>query len=758
MLTRMQQRRGTAAEWADSVISSTVILAAGEVGLETDTGKFKIGNGTSVWSALSYYLKDSDNAGIYVKLAPVGPSYSQNITGINVLTPQSSSQTPLVVSGISGQSAVLQRWRNNLDVTLASIDQTGKLTAAGALFNAVVNVNSNKITNLATPTADTDAATKAYVDATKQGLDIKDSVRGVLTGSAVTLTGLLTVDGLTTVAGNRILVNFNGGHVNNGIWVVAAGAWTRATDADVSADVTSGMYTFVSEGTAYADSGWVLTNNDPITLGTTALTFVQFSGAGQITAGAGLTKGTGATGNTIDAVGTTNRILVNADSIDISPNYVGQTTITTLGTVATGTWSATTIAANKGGTGQSTFTVGDLLYADTASTINKLASGTAGYPLLGGGAGVAPAYGQIATDALANSTSTTTGVTYAKLQYLSAQYRVLGRISASAGIAEELTPDNVITLIGQGTTTINFARIPASASGGNNGTALTVARSDHTHTINDLSDVVITGTPQTRQVIKYNGTNWVNEVPSGGISVGSTPPAQPAAGDAWFDSDDGALYVWYDDAVGSPSAQWVQVKSNSALEASILTRLSALESSFANNNDSINNLYKLNSGRYYGALGYLVGQTQTLSANRLFAQPIFIGNSVNLDRIGIEVTTAVASTNIRLLIYSDLNGLPNNLLLNAGVVDSSTTGVKELTITQFVSSGVYWLVCVSNGAPTVRAFNATLNNIAPTTFATVGTNGGYTIDAASGYNTPPTNFGNPTGVSFYPCRIQVRCA
>ncbi len=573
MLTRMQQRRGTAAEWADSVISSTVILAAGEVGLETDTGKFKIGNGTSVWSALSYYLKDSQNAGIYVKLAPVGPSYSQNITGINVLSPQSSSQTPLVVSGVSGQSAVLQRWRDSTDVTLASIDQTGKITAAGGLFNGVVNVNSNKITNLATPTADTDAATKAYVDATKQGLDIKDSVRGVLTGSAVTLTGLLTVDGFTTVAGNRILVNFNGGHINNGIWVVASGAWTRAVDADVNADVTSGMYTFVSEGTAYADSGWVLTNNDPITVGTTALTFVQFSGAGQITAGAGLTKGTGATGNTIDAVGTTNRILVNADSIDISPNYVGQSTITTLGTITTGTWSADTIVASEGGTGQTSYTVGDILYASTTSALSKLSASTDGYPLVTNGAGTAPSYEQLTAAGIADN-----AVTYAKIQDVSATNKVLGRITAGAGNPEELSGDNVMTILNTGTTDISFTNIPSSTSGGNNGTATTVARSDHTHAINDLSDVVITGTPQTRQVIKFNGTSWVNEVPSGGISVGSTPPSQPAAGDAWFDSDDGALYVWYDDAVGSPSAQWVQVKSNSALEASLLTRVSALES------------------------------------------------------------------------------------------------------------------------------------------------------------------------------------
>jgi hypothetical protein len=109
------------------------------------------------------------------------------------------------------------------------------------------------------------------------------------------------------------------------------------------------MFTFVSEGTANSDSGWVLTTNDTITLGSTALVFAQFSGAGQITAGAGLTK----TGNTIDAVGTADRITVNADSIDIASTYAGQNTIATVGTITTGTWQATDVGVAYGGTGAS---------------------------------------------------------------------------------------------------------------------------------------------------------------------------------------------------------------------------------------------------------------------------------------------------------------------------------------------------------------------------------------------------------------------
>jgi hypothetical protein len=175
-----------------------------------------------------------------------------------------------------------------------------------------VSFNSVKITSLADPVSAQDAATKAYVDAARMGLDVKASVR-VATTANITLSGTQTIDGVSLSADDRVLVKNQSTASQNGIYVVAAGVWGRASDADTSSEVTAGMFTFVAEGTVNADSGWVLTTNDSITLGTTALTFAQFSGAGQITAGAGLTKN----GNTIDAVGTAGRIVVNADNIDL---------------------------------------------------------------------------------------------------------------------------------------------------------------------------------------------------------------------------------------------------------------------------------------------------------------------------------------------------------------------------------------------------------------------------------------------------------
>lgn len=659
-LTRMYQRRGTATQWAN--VANTVILQPGEVGFETDTGKFKIGNGTDVWSALSYYLKDTQNAAIYVKLNPESPTYSQSITGNNVFKPQNAAQIPIVVSGISGQSAVLQRWRDVNDNTLASIDQTGKLTTAnGALFNAQVNVNNNSIINVPAPVGDGDAVNKAYVDQAIAGLAWKEAVHLVAhgAGSNVALTGATNTLNIDTYGalnstdnGYRLLLTSQTAPAENGIYVYndngTTYTLTRALDADTPAELV-GASVYVQEGTRYGQTSWVQSNHYVDSFDDQ--TWAEFSGAALIEAGNGLVKD----GNTIDVVGTADRITINADSVDIASTYVGQSSINTLGTVTTGTWSADTIAANKGGTGQTSYTVGDILYADSTSTLAKRSSGTSGYPLVAGGSGVAPSYQQLTTIGLADSTSTTTGVTYTKLQYMSSEFRILGRKSSGPGVVEELDPSDLITMINVSYTQISFDRLPATDSGvGNNGSATTVARSDHTHTINDLSDVVISGTPQTRQVIKFDGTNWINEVPSGGIVASATPPSQPASGDGWFDSTDGSLYIYYDDGVDNDgagpgtSAQWVQVKANSALEASLLTRVSALEAqqtnaaynivaakttSYTVGNGDQNDLIQMNSG---SALNLLIPTDATYNFP--------IGTKIEILQVGAGRVTIAAVT------------------------------------------------------------------------------------------------------------------
>ena len=171
------------------------------------------------------------------------------------------------------------------------------------------------------------------------------------TTNLAALTGLLTVDGITVAANDRVLVKDQTLSQNNGIYVAAAGAWTRALDNDSWADMIS-AFTFVERGTNNADNGYLCTVDPGGTIDTTPVTWVQFSGAGQIIAGAGLVK----TGNQIDAQGTAGRISVLADTIDIDATYVGQTSITTLGNITAGTWNGTTIAVPRGGTGATTLT------------------------------------------------------------------------------------------------------------------------------------------------------------------------------------------------------------------------------------------------------------------------------------------------------------------------------------------------------------------------------------------------------------------
>ncbi|MBL6771465.1 MAG: hypothetical protein ISQ22_08865 [Rhizobiales bacterium] len=158
---------------------------------------------------------------------------------------------------------------------------------------------------------------KEYVDAVKQSLDIKDSVRVASTANidiANDLENGDTLDGVTLATGDRVLLKNQSTASENGIYVVvASGAASRSEDANASADVTSGMFVWVEEGTANADQGYVLTTNDTINLNTTSLTFTQFSGAGQITAGIGMTK----SGNTLNVALDNITIEDNSDSLRI---------------------------------------------------------------------------------------------------------------------------------------------------------------------------------------------------------------------------------------------------------------------------------------------------------------------------------------------------------------------------------------------------------------------------------------------------------
>ena len=230
-----------------------------------------------------------------------------------------------------------------------------------------LSLNSQKITSLADPTNAQDAATKNYVDSVAQGLDVKASVK-VATTANITLSGTQTIDGITVSAGDRVLVKNQSTASQNGIYVASASAWSRSSDMDVWAELVS-AFTFVEQGTTQADTGWVCTVDAGGTLGTTAIAFSQFSGAGAYSAGNGLSL----TGNTFSVQANGTSLDVSASGVRINPSYVGQTSITTLGTVTVGTWNGGVIGGTYGGTGvnNGSYTItlgGNISTAGTFST------------------------------------------------------------------------------------------------------------------------------------------------------------------------------------------------------------------------------------------------------------------------------------------------------------------------------------------------------------------------------------------------------
>ena len=262
--------------------------------------------------------------------------------------------------------------------------------------SGTVDVATSRITGLVDPSGAQDAATKAYVDAVKTGLDIKDSVDIATTADlaytysngAGTLTngsnGVITLDGVALTLNMRVLVKNQDDAEENGIYYVStAGAvsaalvLTRATDADAAAELTGGSFTYVEQGTIGSENGYVFTHNGTPTMGTTELTVSQFSGAGQVIAGAGLTK----SGNTLNAIGTADAITVSADAITIANTYAGQGSIVTVGTVTTGRWQSTTedIGVAYGGTGASTFTSNGILFGNGTGALQVTAAGTDAY-------------------------------------------------------------------------------------------------------------------------------------------------------------------------------------------------------------------------------------------------------------------------------------------------------------------------------------------------------------------------------------------
>lgn len=233
---------------------------------------------------------------------------------------------------------------------------------------ANVGFNNIRITNLSNPADAQDAATKWYVDSVAQGLDVKASVRSS-TSANISLSGEQIIDGVSVVSGDRVLVKNQTDLSQNGVYVVSSGSWARAADFDTWSKLIS-AFTFVEEGATNSDTGWVCTANSGGVLETTSVVFVQFSGAGTYLAGNGLNL----SGSTFSVTGTNGRISVSGSGVDISSTYIGQTSITTLGTISVGTWGGTTIGVSYGGTGVTSLT--GLIKGNGTSAFSSAVEGT----------------------------------------------------------------------------------------------------------------------------------------------------------------------------------------------------------------------------------------------------------------------------------------------------------------------------------------------------------------------------------------------
>lgn len=354
------------------------------------------------------------------QLANSSITIGSNTVALGATQTSLAGLTELTVDNIDINGNVISSTNINGDI---SLDPNG---------TGNVDVNGAKITNVATPVAGTDAANKTYVDNAVTGLTWKDAVN-LLATSNIPLTGntsTVTIDGHATLtsthSGYRLLLTNQTTGSQNGIYLYTDNGTTytltRSTDADVYTEL-KGASVFVLEGSLYANTGWVQSNHYITDF--SAQSWTQFSGGGSYSAGDGLgqtgttffvkTSATGGleiaadelqiksttagagltiTSGVLAVGGTSNRISVSADAVDIDAAYVGQTSITTLGTVSTGTWSATAIGPTKGGTGLTTYATGDILYASASNTLSKLTAGTTGQVLQINGSGV-PAWTDI---------------------------------------------------------------------------------------------------------------------------------------------------------------------------------------------------------------------------------------------------------------------------------------------------------------------------------------------------------------------------
>ena len=369
----------------------------GELRYNTSTGTFE-GYANNAWGAI---------------VTGTGVTSVATGTGLTGGPITSTGTISIDVTGVTAGT-----YGSSLVVPVIAVNAQGQITSATNTTINAVTLTTGTIST--TPSNSTDITNKAYVDTVAQGLDTKASVVAGTTAN-ITLSGAQTIDGVAVVATDRVLVKNQTAPADNGIYIASATAWSRAPDMNTWVQVP-GAYVFIEGGTTLADTGWVCTSDAGGTIGVTAITWAQFSGAGSgvssITFGStGLTPST-ATNGAITVAGTlaltnggsgqtTAQAAMNAfagavtsgsylrgNGTNVVMNTIQVADVPTLNQNTTGTSANVTgtVAIANGGTGQTTAsaafnalspitTTGDLIIGTGVNTASRLAIGANGYLL-----------------------------------------------------------------------------------------------------------------------------------------------------------------------------------------------------------------------------------------------------------------------------------------------------------------------------------------------------------------------------------------
>ena len=343
-----------------------------------------------------------------------------------------------------------------------AVQITGRQIANSAVGVAKLDLSTgtfdftNAVLQVATP-ADTDAAnrvaSKGYVDGVAQGLDIKDSCKAATTAN-ITLSGTQTIDGVSIVADDRVLVKDQSTQTQNGIYLCKAGAWERAADFATGA-AEAGAFTFVEQGTVNADNGFVCTSDKGSdVVGTNNIVFSQFSGAGQVIAGSGLTK----SGNTLNVAVDDSSIEISSDALQVKAS--GITNAMLAGSIANAKLSNSTISGVSLGSNLNSLSAGNGIsmtsYNGSAAVSNltidldgsSLAVGSDGIKIADSGVTNAMLAGSIQASklSLGNGVENSSGSLIVSLDGGTLALGAGGLSVADAGIgASQLAADSVVS-------------------------------------------------------------------------------------------------------------------------------------------------------------------------------------------------------------------------------------------------------------------------------------------------------------------------